>query len=162
MEEGLVGGGRSCCKASAGANGISLANGVATCSGWASGVDGASKRNEVFIAEGVRHELGGRAQSVKRWSRNRENLSLIPRACMSKTKPQLPGLVAQAFIWAWKRQMHFCEFGASLGYIMSSRPARATKGQKQQQLQTRTLDMFVILYWGGRNWYLPGAHYQPD
>lgn len=79
-EEGLG----SCWKESAGANGISLASGVATCSGWASRLCvfmGQETEIRFISAEDVSHELeAGVVQSVKCWPCNHENLSLIPRA----------------------------------------------------------------------------------
>lgn len=84
-EEGALGRrAGSCCKESAGANGISLASGVATCSGWASGpcvFTGQAPEIRFISAKDVSHELeAGVAQSVKCWPCNHENLSLIPRA----------------------------------------------------------------------------------
>lgn len=79
-EEGLG----SCWKESAGAHGISLASGVATCSGWASGLCvfmGRATEIRFISAEDVSHGLeAGVAPSVQCWPCNHENLSLIPRA----------------------------------------------------------------------------------
>lgn len=70
----------SCCKG----DGISLASGVATCSGWASGpcvFTGQAPEIRFVSAKDVSHELEARvAQSVECWPCNHENLSLISRA----------------------------------------------------------------------------------